>query len=250
MPGIGICYYIFRVDKYERETWWHLILCFFLGMAATWPAIVVETQIIDMGYNEYGGLLDTLLYSLFGIALVEESVKLIALFIFPYFFRFFNEPMDGIVYMVMIGMGFATLENVIYSFNNGFETALIRAFTAVPAHALFAVIAGYYIGLAKFDAKNRIKYLFGALGLAVLVHGIYDFFLLQELYDWLSAFAILTLFISYQFAKKMIQSHWINSPFNKLAIENKEPEIDWNLTETTDTEIQDLLNEYDKENEE
>ena len=56
---------------------------------------------------------------------------------------------DGIVYAVMIGMGFATLENIIYASRFGLETTLFRAFTAVPAHGVFAAIMGYYIGVGK-----------------------------------------------------------------------------------------------------
>ena len=54
----------------------------------------------------------------------------------------------------MIGMGFATLENILYADRFGLQTVMIRAFTAVPAHAIFAIIMGYYIGLAKFNKKK------------------------------------------------------------------------------------------------
>jgi RsiW-degrading membrane proteinase PrsW (M82 family) len=182
------------------------------------------------------------------VAFIEEVAKSCCLFIFPYFNKWFNEPMDGIVYSVMIGMGFATVENIFYAYSNGLETVLVRAFTAVPAHAVFAIISGYYVGLAKFNKEKRIQLILTGLGLAILVHGVYNFFLLQELYEWLSIFAIVTLFISYQFAKRMIELHQKSSPFYAPVSVPEPPTLkDAFITETINNEIQGTLNSPDKE---
>ena len=217
LPGIAICAYIFFVDKYEPETWWHLLICFLLGMGSTFPTLHLETLVTDTGFDEKGNLVQVFLYAIIGVALIEEVLKTSCLFIFPYFNKGFNEPMDGIVYSVMIGMGFATLENIIYAYSFGLETVFVRAFTAIPAHAVFAIITGYYIGLAKFNKPKRFQLILTGLGFAILIHGIYNFFLLQESYEWLSVFSIVTLFISYQFAKRMIELHRENSPFKPVA---------------------------------
>jgi RsiW-degrading membrane proteinase PrsW (M82 family) len=50
----------------------------------------------------------------------------------------------------MVSMGFAAFENILYVFQGGFKVALLRAFTAIPAHATFGVIMGYYMGKSKF----------------------------------------------------------------------------------------------------
>jgi RsiW-degrading membrane proteinase PrsW (M82 family) len=99
---------------------------------------------------------------------------------------------DGIVYSVFISLGFATFENLAYVLSTGFSTAVIRSLTAVPAHALFAVTMGYYLGIARFaNLRYRRKYIILGLIIPVLLHGIYDFILLsQKLY-------LLALFIPY-----------------------------------------------------
>jgi RsiW-degrading membrane proteinase PrsW (M82 family) len=248
LPGLAICAYIFYVDKHEREVWWHLLVCFILGMVSTFPALYFETLVTDAGYDATGNLFQVFLYSLLGVAFIEEVAKSCCLFIFPYFNKWFNEPMDGIVYSVMIGMGFATVENIFYAYSNGLETVLVRAFTAVPAHAVFAIISGYYVGLAKFNKEKRIQLILTGLGLAILVHGVYNFFLLQELYEWLSIFAIVTLFISYQFAKRMIELHQKSSPFYAPVSVPEPPTLkDAFITETINNEIQGTLNSPDKE---
>jgi RsiW-degrading membrane proteinase PrsW (M82 family) len=99
---------------------------------------------------------------------------------------------DGIVYAVFISLGFATVENLAYVLSAGFNTAIMRSVTAVPAHALFGVTMGYYLGIAKFAwPKFRNKYIRLGFATPVILHGIYDFILFsQKLY-------LLALFIPY-----------------------------------------------------
>ena len=56
----------------------------------------------------------------------------------------FDELMDGIVYGAVASLGFATLENIMYCIDGGLSVVAIRALTAVPAHASFGAIMGYY----------------------------------------------------------------------------------------------------------
>jgi protease PrsW len=145
------------------------------------------------------------------------------LVLFPYFRPFFNEPLDGIIYAVMISMGFATLENVLYAMEYSISTTALRGLTAVPAHAVFATMMGYFVGKAKFktERKIQIRFLAMGLGLAVLVHGLYDFFIIQEFYDWLILLAIVTLFISIFFAMRMLKEEQEES---EVLWQKKHPE--------------------------
>jgi RsiW-degrading membrane proteinase PrsW (M82 family) len=210
------------MDKYEAEPKLPLALCFLLGIIIVFPAIKLEEFALTYGLSDYETLFDTFLYAIIGVALIEEGIKFLVLRAYPYRMSFFNEPMDGIVFSVMIAMGFATFENIIYADRFGLETTLIRAFTAVPAHATFAIIMGYYTGLAKFNQEKRISFPAIGLGLAILVHGIYDFFLMQEMFDWLTVFAILTLALAIFFAQKLIKIHQENSPFKNIPYSNSE----------------------------
>ena len=57
----------------------------------------------------------------------------------------FDEWIDGVVYTICIGMGFALVENLIYAFDYDLITVVVRALTAVPAHAIFAIFMGFFI---------------------------------------------------------------------------------------------------------
>ncbi|MBV6652354.1 MAG: PrsW family intramembrane metalloprotease, partial [Mameliella sp.] len=132
-PGLLICWYIYQMDKYEREEPFPLFVCFWLGALATLGVVELETWAAFSPWLQGGGILHTFFSSFIVVALTEELIKYLCLVVYPYRSRFFNEPMDGIVYAVMVGMGFATLENIMYALQYGLETIVLRAFTAVPA---------------------------------------------------------------------------------------------------------------------
>ena len=218
VPGLIICFLIFKIDKFEREPILHLSICFLLGVLSCFPAIYLEEIGDSLGYNESEGLGNLLVFSYLIIALSEELVKYLVLIFYAVPQKDFNEPLDGILYAVMIGMGFATLENILYADRFGLQTIMVRAFTAVPAHAVFAIVMGYYVGLAKFNEKNQMKYYSLALIIPVLIHGTYDLFILQQYYEWLMILATFTLFISAFYAIRVIRLHQQNSPFKDLFI--------------------------------
>jgi len=86
----------------------------------------------------------------------------------------FNEPMDGVVYGATASLGFAALENLLYVNSGGWNIAISRAITAVPAHACLGAIMGYYVGQARFTSGWPFSPRRG-LWVAVLIHGLYDF---------------------------------------------------------------------------
>ncbi len=179
-PSIALMYYFYMRDKYEREPRRMLIKAFIAGMIIILPVLIVEVylNIFDMPTRNFFKIG----YTAFIVAgLVEETFKYLAFVLYIWKDREFNEAYDAIVYCVFISLGFATIENIAYVLATGFNTALLRSLTAVPAHALFAVSMGYYLGIAKFSKQPKRQY-YMKLGLfvPVVLHGIYDFILFSK----------------------------------------------------------------------
>ena len=174
-PGIAICIFIFYKDIYNREPKLNLIVSFFLGCLAIVPAVIVE---LGLSYTADGTLIGTAIFAYLVVAFSEEFSKFLGLRFYSYNQKSFDEPLDGIVYSVMISMGFATVENVIYAMKyKDISVVVQRMFLSVPAHATFAVIMGYYVGKAKLNPeRSTILMLKGLLG-AIFFHGTFDFFL-------------------------------------------------------------------------
>jgi RsiW-degrading membrane proteinase PrsW (M82 family)/ribosomal protein S18 acetylase RimI-like enzyme len=170
-PTLAIILFILYRDKFNREPSPVLFVSFCLGVLSTIPAVALE---MAAGYFDLTGVHGTILSAFLGVALVEEVVKFIPLRLYSFTRKSFDEPLDGIVHGVMVGMGFATLENMLYVFQHGMETGWLRMFTAVPGHASWGVIMGYYVGKSKFNYKKRVQLLLTGLLLAIFFHGLYD----------------------------------------------------------------------------
>jgi protease PrsW len=177
-PGIAICIFIYFKDKYNKEPLGLLLMSFILGMLSTVPAIIIQmvfkTSVEDM---QGQSMLQVAAFAYGVVALSEEGSKFIMLRFYAYPKKAFDDPFDGIVYAVMVGMGFATLENIGYVMQHGLATGITRMFLSVPAHATFAILMGYHVGLAKFNTAKRGLYFLLAIVWPVIFHGTFDFFL-------------------------------------------------------------------------
>jgi protease PrsW len=215
VPGILVCFYIFTLDKYEREPQFHLAICFALGVLSTLPAINIEEMGAKLNLEHGKDLGKIFLYAFFVIALTEEFVKYLALMLYAYPRKAFNEPLDGVIYSVMVGMGFATLENILYAERIQAGHMLARAFISVPGHAVFAVLMGYFVGQAKFHPNPLFRLVHTLKGLfaAALFHGIYDFMVLQELYEGLMVLGTVSIYLGIVYGRKLIKKQQEISPF-------------------------------------
>jgi protease PrsW len=218
LPGLIVCLLMVRADKYEREPFIPLLICYLLGAAITIPAVRLELW-ASCDLNTYYSIKDTF-YLAFGVvAWWEELLKFAILMIFVYPSRHFNEPLDGIVYAVMVSMGFATLENVAYADRFGAPSLLLRAFTAVPAHLVFAIVMGYYLGLAKFgkgwqpDRLQRIRLIVKGFLYAFLLHGTYDVLVFQQWFEWLFVMGTAAVYLCLFACNELIRLHLEASPF-------------------------------------
>lgn len=199
LPSCVIMLYIYWRDRHESEPLRILSSCFLFGVLSAYPAIKMEEfGIRDLGIiNNVHDPFMTFTFSFMVVAFSEEFVKYLFLRYYSFPKAAFDEPMDGIVYAVMIGMGFATLENILYvlirptDVQLAFNIGMMRMLTAVPAHGIFAISMGYFVGWAKFAGPQRNRYLLLGLISAVVLHGIYDFFVFMYLSWLLIAFTLL-----------------------------------------------------------
>jgi RsiW-degrading membrane proteinase PrsW (M82 family) len=209
-PAVLVLLYYYKQDKAKPEPKGLITKIFFLGFASIIPAIIIEL-ILD-AVAEVTFFIPLVYYfikSFIVAGLVEESLKLFVVKQFAYKDVHFDEVMDGIVYAVVASMGFACFENVLYVTGGGWSLALLRAFTAVPLHAVASGIMGFYIGKAKFaqNKSDETGLIFKGLVIAVLIHGAYDFFLfsMPVLGDAVGLLVIPIIVGSFFFLRKKIK---------------------------------------------
>jgi RsiW-degrading membrane proteinase PrsW (M82 family) len=213
-PVAVVILYIYFKDKYEKEPIKIVAISFLLGATVsiilTFTLGYIASSLVPL--TDVKSISQQFIKAFFTVALVEEFSKYIIVRFYAQKKNEFNEPFDGIVYAVMVSMGFAALENILYTYQYGFGVGVTRAFTAVPAHATFGVIMGYFMGKAKFS-NNSIKLNLLGLLFATLFHGSYDFFLFINFIPGIYIGAFVSLLIGIIFSKKAISRHQNSSNF-------------------------------------
>ncbi|HEY0742813.1 MAG TPA: PrsW family glutamic-type intramembrane protease [Chryseosolibacter sp.] len=216
-PGLAIMLYIYLKDKHEREPLSLLFLSFVYGIFSIAITLAISFPVEFLVSLKDDDVIHQFYDAFFKVALVEEFSKFVFVRFILYPNKNFNEPFDGIVYAVMVSMGFATFENVMYVYTYGFETGVLRMFTAVPAHATFGVIMGYFLGIGKFRRTNRFYFSLLALLGATFFHGAYDYFwfIADATGVWTGIWmgAIISLIVGLVLSRKAIRLHQQASPF-------------------------------------
>lgn len=170
-PPLLILYYFIKSDKFIEPT--KLILkTFFIGIFLCLPAGELNYYLIWLPEANTGQDLSFL------AGVTEESLKFAALYLYIRKKTDFNEPMDAIVYGTLISLGFASLENLQYIFSGesnseSYIIGFIRAFTAIPMHAICGVIMGYYFAYHIFLEKKFA--LLKAIFVPMIFHSTYNF---------------------------------------------------------------------------
>lgn len=214
-PGVALLAYFYLKDRYESEPIATVAKMFALGFLTVFP-----TMVIQRGFVLWLG--DHPLLYAFGLSAgIEEFIKWFLVFYLVYRNTLITAPYDGIVYATSVSLGFATMENVMFSllFQPSFSDLLYRALLPVSGHALFAVLMGYYFGKAKFHPAHARRYLVLSYVQPVLWHGAFDFILLKMSTYWLVAIVPFMLVLWMRGLRKVSRAN--RMPFMPVAGDEK-----------------------------
>src|SRR3979411_3212931 len=87
-----------------------------------------------------------------GVALPEETVKILVIAAVSARRRPFADPMDTVVYGAAAGLGFAAYENLAYLVQHAEmwrSLAALRSILTVPFHGALGIIAGAYLAIGR-----------------------------------------------------------------------------------------------------
>ena len=191
LPAVVIYAIVIKNARAEKEPFKKVAKVFGISVASTVAAMLLEllgelivTAIFEGLGKDPKSMLAVLVECIFVVALVEEGCKYFTFKLMIFHDRAFDNTYDGIIYGAASALGFATLENILYVFGGGLGTGIARAVLSVPLHACTGILMGYYFGISKYKKYNdiqhnknpqRMAYVF-----AVLIHALYDFFLMAK----------------------------------------------------------------------
>jgi RsiW-degrading membrane proteinase PrsW (M82 family) len=164
---------------------------FFLGAASISLLGLIRTPFMSILTAPENPWAAQALHSLFGVALPEETVKILVIAMVSAWRKPFTNSTDTVVYGAAAGLGFAAYENLAYLVQHvdmWQSLAALRSVLTVPFHGALGIIAGAYLAIARSGAAlgahrynrdwaritNWILVLAGPVGL----HAAFDFPLL------------------------------------------------------------------------
>ena len=188
------------LDRYEKEPLSMLALAWLWGGTVAVFFSYVLNSFVGAAFLAAGGKSAAEVgTAVLSAPFVEEGAKGAALFGLYFLKRDeFDNVTDGIVYAVMVGLGFATAENVLYygkavteGLGSSMAAFLMRGVISPYSHPLFTAMIGIGLGLARESSGGSIKWLAPAAGLAVAIglHALWN----------LSAALGIAFFIAYLF---------------------------------------------------
>ena len=213
LPGFLIMSLIYNLDEQNKEPLWLLAIAFILGAVNLHLDINILEYLLS-SIDVQNNFLSTGIEAL-TVSTTEETLKFLVVMLIIYPNKYFDEPFDGIVYSVFVGMGFATAENLTFVLQSSASLALMRMLTAIPAHFVFAVIMGYYLGKAKSNKKSQLLFIVLSILIPIIFHALYDYFLFIDFIPGVWVGGIVTLVIALFIAKNSIKEHMSASPFKK-----------------------------------
>ena len=226
-------YYIYKLDIFNKEKKYHILIVFVLASVLTSLVDYPYEFIHKLGFIYSNEPIDSFLYCVFGIGLIEETIKLIPLLLILFFSKAIDEPFDFILYASTSALGFAFIENSMYLYNYGLEIINARALYATVAHMTFSSLIGYGLFLIKFKQSKINSFLVFSFFffLAMFSHGFYDFWLINPVvnqYSWLTTiFLLISIHVWFSIKNNTINSS--NFYSEKVKLNNDKLKIFLNI---------------------
>lgn len=202
LPPLIYTIWIRNTERYNREQWTSILLCFLWGATiAVIAALILEILLeIPLASSFSDGGMVSLLTAVIIAPIAEEFSKPLALRLRSVK-RNLDELEDGLIYGAVAGLGFSATENLLYGYSflsEGFVAFLvlmaIRSFGGCLLHASATALTGYGFGKAVMKQSS----FFGILPyflIAIFLHGFYNFLVSYDLIGMLSGLILAFLFV-------------------------------------------------------
>ena len=202
-PALAWLWFWLREDKAHPEPRRVIALAFLVGMVTVGVVIPIQQAVATFLAST------TMVFIAWSI--IEEVMKYVAARVTVLRSRENNEPIDSVIYMVTVALGFAAAENALFllsplageTFTQSLMTGNLRFVGAMLLHVLSSAVIGVFLALAFYKSKRQ-KLLFALLGviLAALLHSLFNFLILNTaeehllrtfLYVWIGLIVLLAV---------------------------------------------------------
>jgi len=185
LPGFAWLTFYLREDSRHPEPRKIIFFTFLLGGIATFIALYIE--IFINSYFQKFSISDYSSVSFLSFAFIEEFIKFFIVFWFVRKSKYFDEPVDAMIYTITIALGFATIENIGATINQWnqyleigaiFHTVTLRFIGATLLHSLSSALVGYYWAKG-IRSHDQIPFIFQGLVIATLLHAFFNYLIIN-----------------------------------------------------------------------
>ena len=191
LPVIVIISFITWIDNWEREPVPLYVVAFVWGAGVSTIFSLISNEFF--GEALAGALSEakvSVASTVVGAPIIEEAFKGIGILVILLIFsKNFNGPVDGIVYGMLIGLGFAFTENILY-FSMYYEDLAsvfrARAILNPFVHPLATSITGFFIGMSVQQRSRTSLFYLAPTGyvIAVALHALHNLSAVLEISDF------------------------------------------------------------------
>lgn len=173
IPTLILVGFVLYSDRRNKEPVRNIVICLLSGILSVALSGYLEQLVMPYIAN------NTILTYIF--AFIEEISKMAIFFLFVFDNKYYDDIYDGLVYMMLIALSFAGLENVMYAFSEStiqesISLSIMRDITTIPLHVICGIIIGYFLSLSSFSKDKEKKYVnvLVALLLSGALHGTFN----------------------------------------------------------------------------
>ncbi len=164
-----------------------ILYAFIVGAMTTFVALLVQVGLLKLmpgwgisPHDPYG-------ISIFSF--IEEILKFAAVFFLVSRRPAFNTPIDAMIYMITVALGFAAVENIASLINQGgftaavtsaksLEVVVLRFLGATLLHSVTAGIIGFHWAIGWIRGRLLWLHIFAGIVIAGLLHSIFNYLIL------------------------------------------------------------------------
>jgi len=203
LPSLAWLWFWLREDSTHPEPRRLIALAFLAGMATVAVAVPIEQYVAQFIHSE------TLIFTAWSS--IEEVLKYVAALLTVLWQREDDEPIDAVIYMVTVALGFAALENTLFLLSplagstplEAIVTGNLRFVGATLLHVLSSAVIGVSLALSFYESHGqKIFHAFIGVILAAILHASFNFFILNTpegellrtfFFVWIGVIALLAM---------------------------------------------------------
>lgn len=215
LPALAWLWFWRREDSVHPEPRRLIALAFAAGMVTVAVVIPIEKYVATFFVNQ------TYIFSAWSA--IEEISKYVAALLTVLWRHEDDEPIDAVIYMVTVALGFAAAENTLFLLNPIASGTILQAIVidnfrfvgATLLHVLSSSVVGMSLALSFYSSKlDKFYHAVTGVILAIILHATFNFFIMNTpeqsvlhvfMFVWIGVIALLA---ALEYIKR-IHPRWI-----------------------------------------